>query len=160
MGGVSVTPDRAAAGSFSQPYLHDGKTPIARCADAGRFDTIAQIDRPETRVVVNPGGTNERFARKNFPAAQISVVPDNRLVFDEIAEGRADVMVTDAIETRLQAKRHPGVLCAVHPDTPFEPRDKAYWFAKDDAFAATVDAWMTTTRADGSFAARAARWLP
>lgn len=159
MGGVSITADRAAAGAFSEPYVHDGKTPIARCADTGRYDTIAQIDRPETRIVVNPGGTNERFARRNFPAAQIQVVPDNRLVFDEIAQGRADVMVTDASETRYQARRHPGVLCAVHPDKPFDSFDKAYWFAKDDAFAAAVDGWMKASRADGSFAARAARWL-
>lgn len=159
MGGVSVTADRAAAGTFSKPYVHDGKTPIARCADAGRYDAVAQIDRPETRVVVNPGGTNERFARKNFPMAQIQVVPDNRRVFDEIAQGRADVMVTDASETRYQARRHPGVLCAVHPDTPFDSFDKAYWFAKDEAFAAAVDSWLDKARADGSFAARAARWL-
>lgn len=159
MGGVSVTADRAATGAFSLPYVHDGKTPIARCTDVSRYDTIAQIDRPETRVVVNPGGTNERFARNHFPAAQIRVVQDNRLVFDEIAEGRADVMVTDASETRLQARRHPGVLCAIHPDAPFEPLDKAYWFAKDEAFKAAVDTWMTRSRTDGSFAARAARWL-
>ena len=159
MGGVSRTADRAATGAFSLPYVHDGKTPIARCADVSRYETIAQIDRPETRVVVNPGGTNERFARSHFTAAQIRIVPDNRLVFDEIAAGHADVMVTDASETRLQARRHPGVLCAIHPDAPFESLDKAYWFARDETFKAAVDAWMTKARTDGSFAARAARWL-
>ena len=33
MGGVSVTLDRQKIGFFSAPYLRDGKTPIARCAD-------------------------------------------------------------------------------------------------------------------------------
>ncbi len=159
MGGVSITADRTAKGAFSAPYLVDGKTPIARCADAGRFDTVAQIDRPETRVVVNPGGTNERFARANFPHAQLTVVPDNTRVFDEIAEGRADVMVTDATETRLQAKRHPGVLCAVHPDTPFDRAEKAYWFGRDTALKAQVDAWLAQARDNGSMAERARRWL-
>ena len=159
MGGVSITADRAAKAAFSTPYLHDGKTPIARCADAGRFDTVAQIDQPQTRVVVNPGGTNERFARAHFPTAQLRVVADNRRVFDEIAEGRADVMVTDATETRLQAKQHAGVLCPVHPDQPFETADKAYWFARDEAFADAVDGWMATSRRDGTLAARTARWL-
>ena len=160
MGGVSITADRSAKGDFSAPYVHDGKTPIARCSDTGRFDTIAQIDQPGTRVVVNPGGTNERFAKAHFPAAQVRVVPDNRLVFEEIAEGRADVMVTDATETRLQAKRHPGVLCAVHPDTPFDSADKAYWFAKDADMKAAIDAWLASAHTDGSFDKRAKEWLP
>jgi len=33
MGGVSVTLDRQKTGFFSAPYMRDGKTPIARCAD-------------------------------------------------------------------------------------------------------------------------------
>lgn len=159
MGGVSITADRVAKGAFSTPYLSDGKTPIARCADAGRFETVDQIDRPETRVVVNPGGTNERFARAHFPHSKLTIVPDNTRVFDEIVEGRADVMVTDATETRLQAKRHAGVLCAVHPDAPFDRAEKAYWFSRDDALKTSVDAWLARERADGSFAERARRWL-
>src|SRR5690242_20154537 len=37
MGGVSVTPDRAAVGDFSTPVSHDGKRPIVRCADKDRY---------------------------------------------------------------------------------------------------------------------------
>ncbi len=85
--------------------------------------------------------------------------PDNTRIFDEIAEGRADVMVTDATETRLQAKRRPGVLCAVHPDRPFEPADKAYWLGKDEALGAAVDGWLAKIDGDGTLAARKRRWL-
>ena len=55
--------DRQKKGMFSTPIMREGKTPIARCADKGKYETIADIDRPGTRVIVNPGGTNERFAR-------------------------------------------------------------------------------------------------
>src|SRR5262252_600048 len=98
MGGVSVTPHRAAAGDFSIPVLHDGKRPIARCADKDRYTSIDAIDRPGVRVVVNPGGTNERFARANLSHAALTEHPDNRTIFDEIAAGHADVMVTDGAE--------------------------------------------------------------
>ena len=57
MGGVSVTLERAKKGFFSAPYLREGKTPIARCADKDKYQTLAEIDRPGVRVIANPGGT-------------------------------------------------------------------------------------------------------
>lgn len=114
MGGVSVTLDRQKKGFFSMPIMREGKTPIARCADVGKYQTISDIDKKGTRVIVNPGGTNERFARANIKDAEINVFPDNTVIFDEIAKGNADLMMTDASETRYQQKQHSGVLCAVH----------------------------------------------
>ena len=51
MGGVSVTLDRQKKGLFSIPYMHEGKTPIARCGDKGKFSTIADIDKPGVKVL-------------------------------------------------------------------------------------------------------------
>ncbi|MGA8898891.1 MAG: transporter substrate-binding domain-containing protein, partial [Bradyrhizobium sp.] len=73
MGGISITPERESKGSFSVPIMQEGKTPIARCKDFGKFQTLADIDRPGTRVIVNPGGTNERFTRANIKRAQIRI---------------------------------------------------------------------------------------
>src|ERR1700722_4607816 len=61
MGGISITLDRQKKGMFSAPIMREGKTPIARCTDKGKYETIADIDQPGIRVIVNPGGTNERF---------------------------------------------------------------------------------------------------
>src|SRR5258708_18652705 len=58
MGGVSITLDRQKKGMFSTPIMREGKTPIARCSNKDKFETIAEIDKPGTRVIVNPGGTN------------------------------------------------------------------------------------------------------
>jgi cyclohexadienyl dehydratase len=58
MGGVSITLDRQKKGLFSTPIMREGKTPIARCTDQGKYETIADIDKAGTRVIVNPGGTN------------------------------------------------------------------------------------------------------
>jgi cyclohexadienyl dehydratase len=159
MGGVSITLDRQKKGYFSTPVMREGKTPIARCTDASKFDTIAGIDRPETLVIVNPGGTNERFARAHIKTAQIAVHPDNVTIFDEIAKGRADVMMTDASETRFQQKLHPGVLCAVHPDKPFDFAEKAYWLQRDVALKAFVDQWLHIAMENGSFKKIYAKWF-
>jgi cyclohexadienyl dehydratase len=159
MGGISITPDRQQKGPFSTPILHDGKTPIARCADKAKYETINDIDKPGTRVIVNPGGTNERFARAHLKNADIKVYNDNVTIFDEIAKGDADLMMTDASETRYQQKLHPGVLCAVHPDKPFDFAEKAYWLQRDAALKAFVDQWLHMATEDGSYRKIYAAWF-
>lgn len=158
MGGVSVTPERAKQGVYSRPYLADGKTPVARCEDARRFATIAAIDKPSVRVVVNPGGTNERFARAHFRQASLRIHDDNLSIFDEVLAGRADLMVTDAVEARLQQHLRPG-LCAVHPDRPFERSQKAYLMRRDAGLTDDVDRWLRTEQASGRARRTLEAWM-
>lgn len=159
MGGVSITLPRARAVSFSEPTRTDGKTPIVRCADQDKYRTLRQIDRPGTTVVVNPGGTNEEFARAHIKQATLKVHPDNTTIFDEIIAGRADVMMTDASETRYQSKIHPE-LCAVHPDKPFTFSEKAYALPRGDGeFTAYVNQWVHLATHDGTYRTYEAEWM-
>ena len=150
MGGITVTPDRAEKGDFSSVVSTDGKRPIVRCADKERYTSVEAIDEPGVRVIVNPGGTNQRFADASFKEAHVEVFPDNTKIFDEIAAGDADVMVTDGAEVDLQVHRHGGVLCAADVKAPFNHFDKAYWMTKDPALKAAVDKWLTQAQADGT----------
>jgi cyclohexadienyl dehydratase len=159
MGGVSITLDRQKKGFFSMPIMREGKTPIARCADKDKFQTIADIDKQGTRVITNTGGTNERFARANVKNAEVKIYNDNVTIFDEIAKGNADVMITDASETRYQQRLHPGVLCAVHPEQPFDFAEKAYWLQRDPALKAFVDQWLHIAFEDGSFKKIYSAWF-
>ncbi|MEH2513836.1 cyclohexadienyl dehydratase [Nitrobacteraceae bacterium AZCC 1564] len=151
MGGVSVTPDRAAIGDFSITVLRDGKRPIVRCSDTERYTSVAAINRPDVRVVVNVGGTNERFAKANFPHARLDVRDDNRTVFGEVANNRADVMVTDGAEVDYQARQHLGTLCAARVPGPFDHFDKAYWMTRDGALKEAVDRWLTKSLRAGDY---------
>jgi cyclohexadienyl dehydratase len=47
-GGVSITLDRQKKGLFTTPIMREGKTPIARCSDIAKYNTIAdrQVGRP------------------------------------------------------------------------------------------------------------------
>ncbi|AOK28346.1 MULTISPECIES: transporter substrate-binding domain-containing protein [Burkholderia] len=159
MGGISTTLERQKRAFFTAAYAVDGKTPIARCADIERYQTIAQIDQPHTRVIVNPGGTNERFAKQHFTHAQITVYPDNVTIFKQILSGNADVMVTDASETLLQQKLNPG-LCAVHPHEPFQFGEKAYLVPRGDVvFQQYVDQWLHLARETDELRAVTDKWL-
>ena len=157
-GGVSITLDRAKKGFFSVPMMREGKTPIARCADKDKFQTIADIDKAGVRVITNPGGTNERFARANVKAADIKVHNDNVTIFKEIAAGNADLMMTDSSETLYQQKLNP-TLCAIHPDKPFDFAEKAYWIQRDIALKDFVDQWFHLIRENGSYEKMFGKWF-
>jgi cyclohexadienyl dehydratase len=150
--GISITPERRRLADFSAAYLFDGKTPIARRADAARFSSLEKIDQPGVRVIVNPGGTNERFARENLQRATITLHPDNRTIFQEIAAGRADVMITDGIEVRLQSRRLPA-LSGTMPE-PFTPAGKAILLPAGADLTARVDTWLTPQIIRGQIAER------
>ncbi|PGH52841.1 arogenate dehydratase [Azospirillum palustre] len=158
VGGVSVTLERQKKALFTDPLMRDGKTPITRCENKDRFQTVADIDKPGVRLIVNPGGTNEKFARANIRTAQIEVHPDNVTIFDQIVAGKADLMITDAVETRLQQKLHPE-LCAVHPDQPFDFSEKAFLLPRDIVLKLWVDQWLHQTVATGQYQAVFDRWL-
>ena len=158
LSGISITPERQKKALFSLPYLHDGKTPITRCESTARFQTLAQINQPGVRLIVNPGGTNERFAKANAPLAQLAVYPDNVTIFDQIVSGAADLMMTDAVETRLQQRIHPQ-LCAVHPDAPFDTAEKAILLPRDPQMKAFVDQWLAQRIASGAQQKAFDQWL-
>ncbi len=150
MSGISRTVARQRHGFLSQPYYVGGKTPIARCEAATRLATLADIDQPQVRVVVNPGGTNEAFVDAHLSRARKLVHPDNRTIFQVLVDGGADVMITDRVEVELQASRHPA-LCATMTGT-LSYQEKGYLMPQDPVWKAFVDTWLALAIADGTVA--------
>ena len=151
MSGISRTSARALIGVLSDPYHVGGKTPVIRCADRARFKDFASIDAPGVRAVVNPGGTNESFARGRLERASLRIHPDNRTVFQEIAEARADVMFSDAIEVARVARDDPR-LCPALPGETLTYQEKGFLMPRDasDAWPRFVDLWLDQVQGDGT----------
>ena len=147
MSGITITPERQKEASFSIPVISSGKAVITRDENVEHFDTMEEINSSGVRVIINPGGTNEKFALENFPNATLVRNKDNISIFQEIVAGNADVMVTDAIETLVQEQIHPE-LEAVNYDTPFNSFDLAYLFQKDEKFKVYVDNWLLEKKGD------------
>ena len=73
IGGITITDARCETMLMSNGYLANGKTILCRSSEASRFLSLADIDHPEVRVMVNPGGLNEKFANDYLSHATIIV---------------------------------------------------------------------------------------
>ncbi|MFG1931267.1 transporter substrate-binding domain-containing protein [Mycobacterium sp. NPDC048908] len=159
MGGISITLNRAKQALYSAPYLRDGKAAIIRCADASKFQTLDDIDRPDVRVVVNPGGTNAEFDKEHLHKAAVATYPDNNTIFDQLTNNAADVMITDASEIRWQANQNPQ-LCGVSLDHPFTFEQKGYLVPQPATDVQQwMDQWLNIAQNDGTYAALSRKYL-
>lgn len=158
MSGISWNDKRQESAHFSIAYHQGGKSPISRCADVSKFNSLAKIDRVETRMIVNPGGTNQKFLNANIANANIRVFDDNTRIFTEIINGTADVMITDLIEVQLQSARHPE-LCASMGNTTLSHLEKAYLLPQDNKWKLYVDKWLFKHKQAGTLPQVFARHL-
>jgi cyclohexadienyl dehydratase len=159
IGGISVSTERQKRVFFSTAYMVNGKTPLVRCEDVSKYQSVADIDKPGVRAIANPGGSNERFARANFKAATLTIHADNLTIFDELLAKRADVFVTEAAETLVQQKLRPG-LCAVNPDRPLQYGEMAWMLPRNDmVMKGFVDQWLHLAKAGGEYQRTADKWL-
>ena len=98
IGGITITDTRKETMLMSDGYLANGKTILCRSTDADRYQSLADIDKPEVRVMVNPGGLNEKFANENLTHATIIVYQKTEEIPNQVAEGNADVMIPEITE--------------------------------------------------------------
>lgn len=151
VGGISITPARKDFALFSTVLVSDGKRPVVRCADKDKFTSVTAIDQPDVRVVTNPGGSNEAFAKANLSHAAVSVFPDNKTIAQEIVDGRADVMVTDGVEVDHDALVHKE-LCAAAVPAPFTHFENAFLLQPDPALQQAVNAVLDADVKSGAWA--------
>lgn len=159
LGGVSVTLKRQQNAWFAVPLGSDGKIPLVRCAEKAKYRTIAQLNKPSVRLIEPAGGTNEAFAHRYLPQANLTLFHDNVTIFQQLLDKKADVMVTDASEAMYQQKHYPQ-LCAVNPEKPMEYGEKAYMLPRDDiSWKLYVDQWLHLSNVSGEYAQVTGEWL-
>jgi cyclohexadienyl dehydratase len=158
VGGISVTLERQKKAAFSSTLDIDGKVPLVRCEDQARYQTVEQINQSSVRVIEPQGGTNEAFVHAYLPNATLAF-HDNKTIFQELLDKKADVMITDASEALYQQKRLPG-LCTVNPTKYMQYGEKAYLLPRDDmAWKSYVDQWLKLSKATGAYQKVVGEWL-
>ena len=153
--GVTVRPDRSAAGRFTVAVAETEAVALARNPE--RWGGSATLDRPQIRIAVNGGGYLEQVARASFPNATLIAVPDNDQVIELLIDEQVDAVVTDGAEAPLWEKRVDQPLARIGPLS----RDRKAWLVRADEpeLAADFDAWLLAREADGTIAALREQWL-
>ena len=150
IGGITITDTRRETMLMSEGYLANGKTILCRASDADRYQSLADIDKPEVRVMVNPGGLNEKFANENLTHATIIVHPKNEEIPSLVAEGKADVMITEITEAPYYVQTDTR-LAAPLQNKPFTHGEIGVLMRKgQDDLLQMVNATIRQMKADGS----------
>ncbi len=148
--GITRTFARAKDMDMSNGYLLFGKTILCRKGDAKKFTSEADLNKKSVRVMVNPGGTNEKFALSNLPDCTLLVHPQNAEIPGLIAEGKADVMITETMEARRYV-RDDSRLAAPLIDNPFTKNQFGILMAKgDQEWLNYVNFFMEEKEMDGT----------
>ena len=153
IGGITITPARQETMAMSDGYLANGKTILCRTADTVLYRSLADIDRPGVRVMVNPGGLNEQFAREHLTHATILVHPRNEEIPSLIAEGQADIMITEITEAPYYVQHDPRVAAPLL-DRPFTHGEIGVLMRRgQDDLMDFVNGIIRQMKADGSLRA-------
>ena len=116
--GITVTDARKAVMAMSDGYLTFGKTILCTKSKEAQFKSLDDVNQPSVRVMYNPGGTNEKFAKEFCSKAQLTMHEHNAEIPGLVGEGKADIMITETMEARRYAKDNPKVAAPL-VDKPF-----------------------------------------
>jgi cyclohexadienyl dehydratase len=150
IGGITITDARKTQMDMSDGYLRNGKTILCRKEDAQKYQTLDDLNRPEVRVMINPGGLNEKFARENLPQATLIVYEKNEEIPSQVSEGKADVMITEITEAPYYIKTDPR-LAAPLLNAPFTHGEIGVLMQKNKPeLLAKVNAIILQMKQDGT----------
>lgn len=148
--GISRTYAREKVMDLSDGYLVIGKTFLCRKEDAGKFRKLEDVNKAGVRVMHNPGGTNEKFANAHLTKATLIVHPQNAEIPGLVAEGKADIMVTETVEAARYVKLN-NKLAAPMMGNPLEKKTFGLLMPKgDQAFLNFVNFWLDDIKVNGT----------
>lgn len=159
--GISRNYARARTMAMSDAYGEGmfGKTILCRKEEAGRFRSLADIDQPDVRVMINPGGTNEKFAHANLKRASLTIHQENADIPRQIAIGNADIMITETVEAARYVEKDPRLAAPLIGD-PFTRHSCGILMAKgDQEFLNYINFVLAELRMDGTLSRLEEKYL-
>jgi polar amino acid transport system substrate-binding protein len=121
VGGSFATPRRAVAVDFSRPLMYMGHSITIRKEDAGKYKTMADLDKQGITIATVLGTSGHEYLKVNFKNATIKALDTGDLTQDslEVLAGRADAALQDAFKVAQVVSKHPDKLVDLFGDKPF-----------------------------------------
>jgi ABC-type amino acid transport substrate-binding protein len=156
-----ATPKRAQTVVFTDPYFVAGwKLAVNTTKGLESWEDLNQ----QGRVIVAISGTaDEQMARENFPEAEVrALVTDNvTSTFLEVANGRADAILTDELNIRMFKSRNPQApVDFLEPDRTMRPTGFAYAIQPGDYhYLNFLNTWISSVLTGGLADEKKKEWL-
>ena len=158
--GITKTEERLKKALMTVGYLKAGKTFLMRKEDKEKYKTISDVDKNNVRVIINPGGTNEKFARQNLTNANITVHQINEEIPGMISRGKGDIMVTEVMEGLVYINEFDNLALPLYK-TPFTSQDIGVLFNKKNVeIFEEFNAWLQNKIDDGTVESIKRQFIP
>lgn len=146
MFGLSNTPERAKVVDFTKPLMNNTFTLVAR-KDLS-VTTWAEMNKPEMRVAVDLGSTQDSFARKTLPNCTLIALKSADETILALQSGRADAIIQVALLAVVTTRKTGAKLIIPEPQSS-QPTTIGVRRDPNGEFRDYVDGWLATRRADG-----------
>ena len=158
--GITVTEKRKQNALMTIGYLSAGKTFLMRKEDVNKYKSIEDVNRPNVRVMINPGGTNEQFALENLKYANITVHQVNEEIPGLISKGEADIMVTEVMEGLVYIKEFGNLAVPLYK-TPFTDNPIGILMNKNRKdLQKELNKWLENKLSDGTIEKIKQKYIP
>lgn len=148
MFGLSNNPERARAVDFTDAIMDNTFTAITR-ADLGVVNW-EDLNRPEMRIAVDLGSTQDMFARAELPNATLVGLKGAEETMLALRSGRADAIIQVALLAVVTAKNFgPQYKLTVPEPQSSQPTTIGVRRDPEGAFRDYVNEWLATRRASG-----------
>ena len=160
IGGITITENRLQNCIMSIGYLKTGKTFLMRKEDTDKYKSISDVNKKNVRVMINPGGTNEKFARANLSNANIIIYDINEEIPEKISKNEADIMVTEVMEGLIYSKEIDNLDVPLYQN-PFTDNDIGILMRKDNIILMNeINEWLKKKIEDGTIDNLKKKYIP
>ena len=157
--GLWITPARALVVNFSSPTSLGAMYLVANKAVAAAMKTRQDFDKPEVRLVVYKGSSQEGIASRLFPKATLVRIEGDADPATTMVDGKAHAMLVTTPTPKLVVSQAPDKLFQPFEE-PLQVTSAALAVRKGDAdFLNFLDSWIAFQREGGWLADRQDYWF-
>lgn len=157
--GLWITPARALVVNFSTPTSVGAMSLVASKSLAASMKTRQDFDRPDVRLVVYAGSSQEGVATRLFPKATLVKIEGDADPLAPVVEGKAHALLVTTPTPQRVVDQAPDRLFLPLQE-PLQLTTAALGVRKGDVdFLNFLDSWVAFQREGGWLAERQAYWF-